>query len=136
MDLRSNMSRSKDLHFMARKMKALDTAIFSNYSPSIFKFPSCLISKLKFSVRGDVLFFIKRAYEDMDGFDLSFPGHMHFFNSAFDYYIEADGQAIVDIRGDKVYIRFRIVQAQYYYSPGRNSKGLYKLFHNLMKFIL
>jgi hypothetical protein len=121
---------------MARKMKALDTAIFSNYSPAVFKFPSCLVSKLKYSARGDVRFSIKRVYEDMDGFDLSFPGHMHFFNSAFDYYIEANGQATVDIRGDNVCIRFRIEQAQYCYSPGRNSKGLYRLFHNFMKFIL
>jgi hypothetical protein len=120
---------------MADKMKELDTALFSNYSPAVFKFPSCLVSKMKFTAKGEVLFSIRSAYEDMNGFDPVFPGHMHFFNGAFDYYIEADGQASIAIRGDTVRVKFRIVQAQYCFTPGKNSKGLNKLFHIFMRFV-
>jgi hypothetical protein len=129
------MSAQRDFQFMASKMKALDTAIFSNYSPAVVKFPSCLVSALEFDAQGDVLFSIPRAFEDMTGFDLTFPGHLHFFNSDFDYYVEADGRATITITEGEVGVAFRVVKAQYCYSATRNSKGLSRLFHIFMEFI-
>lgn len=120
---------------MAGKMKALNTAIFSNYSPAVFKFPSCLVTEWEFNAKGDVLFSIKSSYEDMNGFDLSFPGHMHFFNGSFDYYVEADGAATITLSDDLVCVTFRVVKAQYCYSATRNSKGISKLFHIFMEFL-
>jgi hypothetical protein len=71
----------------------------------------------------------------MHGFQLSFPGHMHFLNAAFDYYVETDGTATITQREDLVFITFRIVKAQYFYSAARNSKGIGKPFHIFMEFI-
>ena len=120
---------------MAGKMKALNTAIFSNYSPAAVKFPNCLISKLEFDEQGDVLFSIQRPCADMTGFELVFPGHLHFFNSAFDYYVETHGTAAITLKEQLVCVAFRIVKAQYSYSARGNSKGLGKLFHIFMEFI-
>jgi len=129
------MSAQRDFHFMAGKMKALNTAIFSNYSPAAVKFPSCLISKLEFDEQGDVLFSIQRPCADMTGFELVFPGHLHFFNSAFDFYVEADGRATTTIDGDEVSVVFRVVRAQYCYSATRNGKGMSRLIHIFMEFV-
>jgi hypothetical protein len=120
---------------MAGKMKTLNTAIFSNYSPTVIKFPSCLVSAVEFNAQGDIQFAIQRPHEDMTGFDQAFSGHLHFFNSAFDYYVEADGRATIDIEGDQVCVTFRVVKAQYCYSATRNSKGLSRLFHIFMEFV-
>ena len=129
------MSAQRDFYFMAGKMKALNTAIFSNYSPAVVRFPSCIVSELEFNPQGDVLFSIQRTHEDMTGFDLAFPGHVLFFNSAFDYYVEADGRATIEVEGDKVCVTFRVVRAQYCYSAIRNNKGLSRIFHIFLEFI-
>jgi|ERR1700722_20060898 hypothetical protein len=129
------MSAQRDFHFMAGKMKTLNTAIFSNYSPAIVRFPSCIVSEFEFNPQGDVLFSIQRTHEDMTGFDLAFPGHLHFFNRSFDYYVEADGRATIEIEGDLVWVTFRVVRAQYCYSATRSSKGLSRIFQIFLEFI-
>jgi hypothetical protein len=121
---------------MEKKMKILNTAIFSNYSLAVFKFPSCLVSMIKFNPAGEVLFSINSLYEDMSGFDLEFPGHMRFFNKDFDYYIEAEGKASATVKGKKVEVRFRIIHAQYFYSAKLESKGLMRLDYHLMDFLV
>lgn len=120
---------------MAGKMKALNTAIFSNYSPDTLTFPTCLVSEWEFNAQGDVIFSMKFTNEDIKSFDLAFPGHMHFFNSAFDYYVETHGTAAITLKEQLVCVAFRIVKAQYSYSARGNSKGLGKLFHIFMEFI-
>jgi hypothetical protein len=89
----------------------------------------------EFNAQGDVLFSIKSTFENIKSIDLAFPGRMHFFNSAFDYYVEAHGTAAITLKEDLVCVAFRIVKAQYCYSARGNSKGLGKLFHIFMEFI-
>jgi len=129
------MSNKRNLRFLERKMKLLGTAIFSNYSEAVFKFPSCLVSKMKFDTAGDILFFIENAYEDMNGFDLEFPGHLYFFNKAFDYYIEAEGKATIVLKKDKTVVRFRIAYAQYFYSAKMRSRGVIRLIYTFMELL-
>ena len=130
-----NMINPRDVRLMEKRMKILNTALFSNYSLAVFKFPSCLVSKVKFNAEGDVLFSIGSAYEDMSGFELEFPGHMLFFNKDFDYYIEAQGKASATVKGMNVGIRFYNFHAQYFYSAKMQSKGLIRLFYNFMDFL-
>ena len=120
---------------MAGKMKTLNTAIFSNHSAAVVRFPGCIVSGLEFNPQGDVLFSIQRTPGDMTGFDLAFPAQLHFFNSAFDYYIQADGKATIDVQGDLVRVTFRVIRAQYCYEATPNGKGLSRIFHIFLEFI-
>ena len=129
------MSAQRDFHFMAGKMKTLNTAIFSNYGAAVVRFPSCIVSGLEFNPQGDIMFSIQRTHEDMTGFDLAFPAQLHFFNGAFDYYVEADGKATIDVLDDLVHVTFRVIRAQYCYSATRNSKGLSRIFRIFLEFI-
>jgi hypothetical protein len=129
------MSNTHDSRFIERKIKKLNTAIFSNFSKADLKFPSCLVSELTFNMAGDVIFFIKRAYEDMSGFDPEFSGHMYFFNKDFDYYIEAEGKAFIIVSQDDIGIRFRISHAQYFYSAKMESRGVIRLFYRVIEFL-
>jgi hypothetical protein len=120
---------------MEKRMKILKTAIFTDYSEAPMKFPSCLISEMKFNPDGEILFSIKSASEDMNGFDPEFPGHMCFFNEDFDFYIKADGMALVTAEDEGLGIRFRILRARYFYSAKLESRGMIRLFYNFMELL-
>jgi len=132
---KSIMSNASDLRFMEKRMKTLRTAVCSNPSEALLKFPRCLVSEMKFNPEGEILFAIKIAAGDMNGFDLEFPGHMRFFNKDFDYYIEADGNAMMTVERDKVGVRFQISHARYFYSVKLESRGVLRLFYIFLELL-
>jgi len=83
------------------QIQNLSTAIFSDFSSSILKFPTSIIHVLEVSKDGKLLFELPRPYTDISGMEASFPVALHFYNKKYNYYVNVDGLAhIISINNE------------------------------------
>src|SRR5690349_15820961 len=95
-----------------QKIKTLGTAIFSNDSRNLLKFPTCLINVLDADKIGNVWFIVRKPYDDISDFDEIFPAGLQLYNRKFNYHIDLIGKAtiIADYKEDhETLIRFGIL---------------------------
>ena len=145
------MIRDNDLHFLCGKIKQLRTATFTNFSTALLKFPVSVVEASATDDEGNVWFRIKKPYFCMEDFEQSFPAQLHFYNKNINYRIEAHGKAtIVDEReGIKLnillnlesaeqyaIIKFKILNAEYFYSRKSNSHHLKSFVNSIVNRIL
>jgi hypothetical protein len=115
-----------------RRIKALGTAIFVNYSRNILRFPTCVINVSGVDKEGDIWFLITKPYDHICDFDKKFPAELQFYNKHYNYYITVTGVAtitssewnertylspLISECGDRqTAVSFRIVTRKYHYS--------------------
>ena len=131
------MTTDKNLNFISNGIKNLGTAIFSDFSTSILKFPTCVITISNIDKSGNIWFHIKKPYEDISGFDKEFSAQLQFYNKNYNYHITAHGNATIILKenelatdqsaGNETLIRLRIFNAEYCYSRknGKTDSGNY-----------
>lgn len=73
----------KHIYFLNRQIKTLGTAIFSNDSRNILKFPTCLINVLGADTKGNVWFIVRKPFDDISDFDQNCPAGLQFYNKNF-----------------------------------------------------
>ncbi len=86
-----------DLYFdkMGDRIEKLGTAIFSNSSESVLKFPTSIIHVLCVDDNQKIWFAVPKPYADISGMEMTFPVTLHFFNKNYNYYINVDGIASI-----------------------------------------
>jgi len=145
------MIHDKDLHFLCGKIKQLRTAIFTNFSTALLKFPVSVVEVAATDIEGNVWFRITKPYFCIEDFEQSFPAQLHFYNKDINYRIEAHGKAsIVDesegvksnilfnaeSHGQYAIIKFRILHAEYFYYRKNNNIYFINFINNMVNKLL
>src|SRR5690349_9194597 len=86
------MIHAKQLQFINDRIEKLNTAIFYNFSKSLLKFPVTIIYVTGFDENGDILFSVKKPYEDITDFDKEFPAQLKFYNKMYRFYVTVYGK--------------------------------------------
>jgi hypothetical protein len=120
------MDHVTNLRLLGNKMDKLGTALFSNSSKALMRFPTSLVRLADRDDSGGVWFSLQRKYTDMSGFDRTFPGQLHFYNRAFHYRMEVEGSATIVTEAEDVLIRFQVTDAHCLYFPGKKMETFVK----------
>jgi hypothetical protein len=121
--------------FLNHRIKTLGTAIFSNDSRNILKFPTCLIKVLEADTKGNVWFIIRKPFDDISDFDQNCPAGLQFYNKKINYYITLSGIATImaDKKEDReILMKFRTLTATCYYCKRKSSMRLINRVINLI----
>ena len=78
---------------MGGRIRKLGTAIFTDLSESVLKFPTSIIRVLSVDDHQGIWFEVPRPYVDISGMELAFPVTLHFYNKHCNYYVNVDGIA-------------------------------------------
>lgn len=78
---------------IAAKIQKLKTAVFSDFSESIVKFPTSIVQVINATEDGEIWFSLPRPYPDISGLEKTFPVELHFYNKKLNYYINIQGVA-------------------------------------------
>ena len=95
------------------QIENLKTAVFSDFSESIVKFPSSIIQIISASEDGNIWFSLPKPYPDISGIEKTFPAKLCFYNKKYNYYVNVEGVAelVSNIEGfaDKVLSNFALL---------------------------
>lgn len=122
------MIQDKYLDFITRKIKELHSALFFDLGSSDIKFSASVINALKIDDDGNILFVLKKPYDELD-MSPSFSAQLQFYNRKCNFHITVVGKAsIIDraslsyfdritiynwLRPNEVLIQLRILTAEY-----------------------
>jgi hypothetical protein len=115
------MRVNRRYNFRNRQIEKIGTAIFSNSSESIWRFPTCLIKEVDVDQAGYICFSVLNKYADMKSFERHFPSHLRFFNKKMNYCVEVDGHSNTSLSKNEVKIRFSVDALQYFKLKGKTS---------------
>ena len=116
----------KHMAFVDQKIKTLGTAIFSNDSRNILKFPTCLIYVLEADKKGNVWFIVRKPFDDISDLDENCPAGLQFYKKNCNYHIDLFGTAtiIADYKEDhETLIRFSMLSAKYHYCKKKRTSS-------------
>lgn len=73
------------------EISLLQTGIFTDYSPALIKFPTCVVNVLEADNRGIIWFIHRKPCENTNGLETSFYGRLELYNRQYPFYITAKG---------------------------------------------
>ncbi|AEW00584.1 hypothetical protein A4D02_24980 [Niastella koreensis] len=116
----------KHMAFVHQKIKTLGTAIFSNDSRNILKFPTCLIYALEADEKGNVWFIVRKPFDDISDLDENCPAGLQFYNKNCNYHLDLFGTAtiIADYKDDhETLIRFSTLTYKYHHCKKKRTSS-------------
>jgi hypothetical protein len=78
---------------MTSQIENLKTAVFSDFSESIVKFPNSIIRIISANEDGKIWFLLPKPYLDISGIEKKFPATLRFYNKKYNYYVNVEGVA-------------------------------------------
>lgn len=130
------MITEKYFNFSGSRIKNLKTAIFSDLSTSILKFPTSIITVSRIDTSGNILFTARKPYTDMSNLKTKFFSQLQFYNKKDNYYITIRGKATIVAQkagklfdqslpaSNEVLISVLIIDTEYYYSRKKERPAL------------
>lgn len=89
------MARGNHMDFCGDRLRDLQTAIFTDFSDAVLKFPTNVISIENVDNLGNIFFRVRKPYRDTSGMSQRFFARLQFYNRKFDYYITVEGWAVI-----------------------------------------
>ena len=128
------MMNTLQLQFLQKKIADIQSALFSNESDAVLKFPTTIVNALEVDDNGQIWFFMNKPSQHLQEFDREFPARLNFFKKGKDHFLHINGKAYViydpeeinglvclsdeirtaAIRGQFVLIKMRVQKAEYF----------------------
>lgn len=101
------------IHLLQRKIGALRSAIFYNYSDAILRLRPSIVSVEKIDENGEISFHVKKPFRDTSGMDKVFPAHLYCYKKNAGYFVQVYGRAtITSQENDQLLVTVKIFSAQ------------------------
>jgi hypothetical protein len=118
------MKLKKKLNALMPQMFLLETGIFTDFSPAVVKFPTCIVRIVEADSKGVLWFIVRKPFQNISGLATFFFGKLELFNRSFSFYIIAEGTVVMHydkgsvpkkiagaMNNDNVAMAFHVVEA-------------------------
>jgi hypothetical protein len=135
------------LDFIIPRIKKLQTALFTDDSQCMLKFPISVISVAFIDDEGTIWFKINKRYS-VDDHSNSFHCKLQFYNKGYNYFILAQGNASIHsnkvglpdnvtiVPGQELMIKMHIINVECFFSIKKYKKDVFNTVNNFFQWLL